>query len=230
MNILIVAAHPDDEILGAGGVACWHLAKGDRVSSLILGEGITSRFLKRSEARHHQVRKLQERSKKALHYLGVRRNFYFQLPDNRFDSVDFLDIVKIVESVKKQVRPNIIYTHHPGDLNIDHRLTCHAVVTATRPMPKESVKRILAFEIPSSTEWNFAHPEHAFTPNVYVDISKYLNTKVKAFQRYVSEVQPGTHPRSLKGIQTLAIWRGLQVGVKAAESFQLIRDILPGVE
>lgn len=225
-SVLVAAAHPDDEILGAGGAMHRHITKGDRVTVLILGEGITSRYQNRSQAPKKDVIALEKRSRKALNSLGVKEIFYYRLPDNRFDSVDLLDIVKIVETVKKKVRPNIIYTHHSGDLNCDHRLTCQAVVTATRPMPGETVKRILSFEVPSSTEWNFAQPEQAFVPNVYMDITKHLAAKVKAFGMYDSEVQPDHFPRSARGIETLAAWRGLQIGVKAAESFKLLRDLL----
>lgn len=225
-QVLIVSAHPDDEVLGAGGVMARHVAKGDRVAVLILGEGITSRYPKRSMAPKKSLDLLEKRSRAALKSLGVHETFYFRLPDNRFDGEDLLDIVKIVESVKKKIKPSLIYTHHIGDLNRDHHLTCQAVVTATRPLPGETVKKILSFEVLSSSEWNFARPEPVFTPNIYVDISRYLAAKIKAFEMYDGEVQPATHPRSSRGIETLAALRGLQSGLKYAESFQLIREIL----
>ncbi len=224
-QVLVVAAHPDDEVLGAGGMIARHISQGDRVSVLILGEGITSRYPKRSMAPKKDLALLEKRSQKALKSLGVHQTFYFRLPDNRFDGQDLLDIVKIVESVKKKVRPSVIYTHHIGDLNRDHHLTCQAVVTATRPMPGETVKKIYSFEVLSSSEWNFARPEPPFTPNVYMDITRYLRAKISAFEMYDGEVQPDTHPRSSRGIETLAALRGLQSGVKYAEAFQLIRQI-----
>lgn len=224
-QVLVVAAHPDDEVLGAGGIMARHISKGDRVSVLILGEGITSRYPKRSMAPKKDLLALEKRSLNALRSLGIKDVTYSRLPDNRFDGQDLLDIVKIVEGVKKRVKPSVIYTHHIGDLNRDHHLTCQAVVTATRPMPGETVKRIYSFEVLSSSEWNFARPEPAFTPNVYMDITKYLAAKIRAFEMYDGEVQPDTHPRSSRGLETLAAMRGLQSGLKYAEAFQLIREI-----
>jgi N-acetylglucosamine malate deacetylase 1 len=225
MNILIVAAHPDDEILGAGGAMLWHLARKDKVDVLILGEGVTARFPNRGAAPEKESAKLRKRSLAALRFLGVRDVFYRDFPDNRFDSLDLLDLVKEVSAVKEQVRPSVIYTHHCGDLNIDHRLTFQAVLTATRPLKNETVRRVLSFEVPSSTEWNFAADRAGFTPNVFLDISLFLSRKLKAFSMYGDEVMPDSHPRSLRGVRTLAEWRGLQSGSRAAEAFMLLRDL-----
>lgn len=224
MNVLIVAAHPDDEVLGAGGAIQWHVSKKHKVFVLILGEGITSRYSKREVAPAAELKKLKQLSQNSLKFLKVSKTFYSDFPDNRFDSVDVLDLVKAVERVKKEISPEIIYTHHAGDLNIDHELTCRAVITATRPMKHETVKRILSFEVPSSTEWNFS-ANKAFVPNVYMDISAYLEKKIKAFKMYSSEVMPEYHPRSPQGLRALAALRGIQVGKNAAEAYCLVRDI-----
>ncbi len=186
---------------------------------------MTSRYDKREEADFEKVKALRECSKKALAGLGVKDVRYHDFPDNRFDSVPLLDIVKVVEKTKKELQPELIYTNHAGDLNVDHRQTCQAVLTATRPLAGESVKRILSFEVASSTEWNFAERNHAFLPNVFIDISAYVEAKVKAMNAYSSEVLPYPHPRSPEALRTLASWRGVQCGKKAAEAFQLIREI-----
>lgn len=225
MNVLVVAAHPDDEVLGAGGMMQRHVAQRDQVFVLILGEGITSRYTNRAQTPKNEVRKLRTCSEKALKLLQVTKGFYRNFPDNRFDSVDLLDIIKEIESVKKQVGAQIVYTHHAGDLNIDHQITFQAVLTATRPVKTETVKQILSFEVPSSTEWNISQHNNGFFPNVYFDISNYLNKKIKALQLYSSEVKPPDHPRSSHGLKTLATWRGLQAGKKAAEAFELVRYI-----
>lgn len=225
MKVLVVAAHPDDEVLGAGGVMARHISAGDDVAVLILGEGVSSRYPKREMAKHEEFEALKKASKKALAALGVKNVTFGDFPDNRFDSVDLLDLVKCVESVKKKHRPQVIYTHHDGDLNIDHALTARAVITATRPVKAESVKKIYAFEILSSSEWNFQRSAAAFKPNCYFDIAKQLNQKVKAFSAYVSEDGGELHPRSERGIRLLAEYRGLQAGMKACEAFELVREI-----
>jgi LmbE family N-acetylglucosaminyl deacetylase len=142
--------------------------------------------------------------------------------DNRFDSVPLIDIVKKIEEVKKSVRPHAIFTHSGCDLNIDHRITHNAVLTATRPLKTETVMSVYAFEILSSTEWNFPA---LFQPDVYYDITGTLSKKLMAIKRYVSELKSFPHPRSIKGVETNALYRGMQAGVKYAEAFKLIRDI-----
>jgi LmbE family N-acetylglucosaminyl deacetylase len=224
MNVLVVAAHPDDEVIGAGGAMARHVAQGDRVHVLILGEGATSRYSRRQDAPKSAVRKLKTQSQRILKDLGVTGVFFQALPDNRFDSCDLLDIVKAVETVKCRVRPEVVYTHHSGDLNIDHRMTCQAVVTATRPTAKESVRKILAFEVPTATEWNFASPD-TFMPNYFIDITRHLERKLKAVAAYTLESAPTGNPRTVSGLRLLAQWRGAQCGQPAAEAFHLLREI-----
>ena len=155
-----------------------------------------------------------------------RRIFFENFPDNRFDRMDLLDIVKGVEKYVKEIQPEIIYTHYSGDLNIDHQYTARAVLTATRPIGDYPVKEIYAFETLSSSEWNFDYSgQSAFSPNVYVDITNYCKQKKEAMECYVSELCEFPHPRSLKGIEVLAQKRGMEVGLEYAEGFMLIRKI-----
>ncbi len=221
-SILVVAAHPDDELLGCGATIARHTARGDEVSVLILGEGITARYATRGKAPPAAVQALQAKAKKANTIVGVSRVFFGDLPDNRFDSVDLLDIVKTIEAVKKEICPTIIYTHFQYDLNIDHRRTYQAVMTATRPVPKESVHAIFSFEVASSSEWN---PGHPFIPDYYVKVEKTFHLKQKALGLYRSEMRPYPHPRSFKGIEILARYRGLTVGQKLVEAYQTVRTI-----
>jgi len=219
-EILIVAAHPDDEVLGAGGTILKHVKNGDRVSILILGDGVTSRG-----AGAAAIKQRLNQAKKAAGILGVKQVILETLPDNKFDSLPLLEIVKKVEPVIKRIKPNIIYTHFSDDLNIDHRLTFQAVLTACRPQPGFFVKKILSFEIPSSTEWQVKKKNNLFCPTYYNDISDFIAKKIKAIKVYEEELKPYPHPRSKKGINILAQWRGLEVGYKFAEAFQAVRDL-----
>ena len=165
-KVLVVAAHPDDEVLGCGGAIARHIQEGDKVYVLILAEGITSRdAIRNKKKRTIELQKLSNSTKKSHKILGATSVKTFDLPDNRMDSVDLLDVVKIIEKEIKKINPRIIYTHHIGDLNIDHYITHRAVMTACRPEPKRSVKKIFCFEIPSSTEWQSVTSKNYFKPN-----------------------------------------------------------------
>lgn len=221
-KILVVAAHPDDEVLGCGGLIAKYAGDND-ICVVILGEGISSRYEKRELANKNDLDELRLQSIQAGKVLGVKENIFYNLPDNRFDSVTFLEIVKKVEEIIYKFKPDIIYTHHSGDLNIDHRITFHAVLTASRPLKENSVKGIYSFEILSSTEWSQQKIEKPFIPNVYEDISSALEKKIEAFQKYKFEVKEFPHPRSVAGIKILAQKRGMESGFESAEAFELIR-------
>lgn len=222
-KVLIVAAHPDDEILGCGATMARLSKSGHEVYTLILGEGVTSRDLNRNQAKRRlELNDLRKQSETANRLLGVKKTFVFDLPDNRFDSVDLLDIVKIIEGVKKIVSPTIIFTHYQNDLNVDHQLTYQAVLTATRPQPQETVKEIYSFEVLSSTDWNFPL---TFSPDLFVDVEKALPLKLAAMKVYQGELKQFPHPRSLKGIELNAQYWGMKVGKKFVEAFKTIRII-----
>ena len=218
MNILVIAAHPDDEVLGAGGAMAKHVNNGDTVSVLILGQGMFSREQSKQTA---QLETLQNHSKNALKKLGVSDVQFLDFPDNSFDSVPLLKVVKAVENKIKETKPETICTHHFSDLNIDHRITFKAVITAARPI-NPHVKRILCFEIPSSTEWS---SESFFQPNYFIDISSTLKQKLQSLSEYKTEMRDFPHPRSLKYVEALATVRGGTANVKAAEAFVLVREI-----
>lgn len=225
-NVLVVAAHPDDEILGCGGTIVRHIKLGNQVCILILGEGLSSRFRNRESVKKKEFYSLKKQAKKAANILGVREVFFLDFPDNSFDSVPILKIIKEIERVKKAVRPSIIYTHHYGDLNIDHCIAYRAVLTACRPVKDETVREIYSFEIPSSTEWSGPDKETYFIPDRFVDISKTIETKIKALSCYKNEIRTYPHPRSMKSVKLLGARRGSEVGLKFAESFQTIRSII----
>ena len=226
MKILVIAAHPDDEVLGCGGTIARLVKEGNTVYTLILGEGITSRDETRNRRkREKEIKELRLQIKRANKIIGVRDTFVFDFPDNRFDTVALLDIVKTIEKVKIDVKPDIVFTHHRGDLNVDHRMTFEAVMTAFRPMEGENTKEIYSFEIPSSTEWNAPISTNYFIPNYFVDISKTLELKIMAMKDYKSEIREYPHPRSPEAIKIYAKRWGIQAGLQAAEAFEIIRMI-----
>jgi N-acetylglucosamine malate deacetylase 1 len=226
MDILVFAAHPDDEVLGVGGSIAKWVACGNKVDVKILAEGSTSRDLKRdSKLRENELLNLRHCAEKASDILGVNSLEMFGFPDNRMDSIDFLDIVKVIEEQVQKHKPQIIVTHHFGDLNIDHKIIHNAVLTAARPQPHSNVRRILTFETLSSTEWQSISTNTPFIPNWYEDISEYIDIKIKAINVYANELRKFPHSRSIESINSLSKIRGSNVGLTAAEAFMLIRNI-----
>jgi len=222
-RILIVASHPDDEVLGCFGTVARLIEEGYEAYTLILGEGKTSRDESRVvENKKDEIEVLNSEIQKANDIIGIKKVFVESFPDNRFDSVDLLDIIKVISKVKEEVNPDIIFTHYENDLNIDHRITYQAVITATRPMEDECVKEVYSFEILSSTEWNYPL---SFSPDTYFDISDSLDLKLKAMNEYTSELCEYPHPRSLEGIEINAKYQGMRVGKKYVEAFKTIRAI-----
>lgn len=222
-KILAIVAHPDDEIIGVGGTLIKHAERGDEVHVLILGDGKTSRATS-NQAQKKQIELSKKETKKALSVIGVRSYTRLDLPDNRFDSIPLLEIVKKVSKVVADLRPDIIFTHHYGDLNIDHRRTFEAAVTVCRPI-EVAVEKIILFETLSSTEMAGPAPKDAFLPNYFVDIHKELNKKLAAMSAYKSELRAFPHPRSLETIKNNALVWGSKVNRKAAEAFVLFRGI-----
>ena len=225
MNILIVAAHPDDEVLGAGGTIARHARDGEEVAIVILGEGQTSRYPTRKAADPSLVSVLAEQAKESARRLGAKECICCGLPDNRFDTLPLLDIVKLVEEWVQRLQPQVVYSHHPGDLNVDHGITARAVLTATRPAPGCPVRELYAFEVPSSSEWSFQRLAPPFAPNAFVDIAETLQTKLTAMEAYESEVRPFPHPRPPEALEAIARRWGSVAGVTAAEAFELVRAI-----
>jgi len=170
MRVLVVAAHPDDEVLGCGATVARHSAEGDEVHSLILAEGSTSRAPSRQAAADSdELAHLQACARAAASVLGAASVRFGGLPDNRMDHLDLLDVVKLVEATVDELQPTAVYTHHGGDLNVDHQITHRAVLTATRPVPGRSVQRLYTFETVSSTEWG--ERLDPFVPQRFVDVS-----------------------------------------------------------
>lgn len=222
-KILIVAAHPDDEVLGCFGTVAKLIKEGYEAYTLILGEGKTSRDdARKIENKTEEIIVLNNEIQKANKIIGIKDVFIESFPDNRFDSVDLLDIVKVITKIKDEIKPDIIFTHYENDLNIDHQITYKAVITATRPMERECVKEIYSFEILSSTEWNYPL---SFSPDTFFEISNTLDMKINAMKQYASELCNYPHPRSLEGIKLNAQYQGMRIGKKYVEAFKSVRVI-----
>jgi LmbE family N-acetylglucosaminyl deacetylase len=225
-RIAVVAAHPDDEVLGCGGTIARHALDGDQVYVLILAEGATSRLARRDRAgAEDQLSQLATSARRANEILGTADLEMLDFPDNRLDSVDLLDVVKAVESFFKKCQPHAIYTHWPHDLNVDHRIVSEAVQTACRPVPQSLHEQLLFFEIPSSTEWRVSAGK-SFEPTYFVDVSATLGSKQRALSAYATEMRPWPHTRSLEAVEALARWRGASIGAQAAEAFVLGRAVV----
>ena len=231
MNILVIAAHPDDEILGMGGTILKHRKKGDTVKVIFLATGITSRRttkhhnstkyeLSESEIKimNNEIQSLRKNATNALNLLKVDNVNFYSFPDNEMDTISLLQIVKTIENEIATFRPDIIYTHHKNDLNVDHQVSYRAVLTACRPINKQI--EIISFEVPSSTEWNYPV---TFSPNYFVNISKELDNKINALKMYKNEIKKFPHPRSTKYLKINAERWGSVSGNAASEAFEIIR-------
>ncbi|HMK53203.1 MAG TPA: PIG-L deacetylase family protein [Methanobacteriaceae archaeon] len=225
MTILVIAAHPDDEVLGCGGTLA-RLSPEHECYILILGEGAASRDMNPDKLKKYK-KDLKNQGTMANKSLGAKKTFFEDLPDNRFDEIPLLDIVKIIEDYLDKIDPSTIFTHHGGDLNIDHHLTNRALFTAARPFMDSSIERIMLFEVLSSTEWCEPTASNYFIPNTYYNISETIEKKLDAFRFYENEVRDYPHPRSVTGIKLLAQKRGMEMGLEYAEAFKLGRFIVP---
>jgi LmbE family N-acetylglucosaminyl deacetylase len=220
-RVLVVCAHPDDEILGMGGTIARHVDQGDQVGIVFLNAGVGSR----GEA-DEQERVLRLASAKlACDVLGAGILAVGDFPDNGCDTVPVLEIAKFIEGVKRDFSPNTVYTHHGGDLNVDHVAACRAVLTAFRPQPHEAYETIYAFEVSSSTEWNSVLLGPPFVPDTYVDVSAQLDRLLEAYSKYEMELRPDPHARSLEALAISVRQRGRQVGLQAAEAFETLRRV-----
>lgn len=226
MKVLVVAAHPDDEILGCGGTMRRLADEGHEIHTLILAEGITSRQGVSAEEATQLLAKLKQDAETSNNTVGARGVKLLDFPDNRMDTVALLDVVHELENEIERLQPDTVFTQHGGDLNIDHDRTFRAVLTATRPMQNTPVRTVYAYEVASSTEWALAKFEPRFTPDTFFDISKTLEHKVRAMESYESEARPFPHPRSPEALRAQAKRWGSASGFEAAEAFQTVRRLV----
>ena len=220
-TILIIVYHTDDETLGMGGTIAKHINLGDDVFAISMTDGLSARDKVSDKDKKDRI----NASEKASEILGFKWIKKGNFPDNKIDSLPLIDIIKYIEEVKNQINPSIIYTHSSADLNIDHQLVSKAVLTAFRPQFNEKWKEIRLFEIPSATDYGHKSITNIFIPNLYINIEKTWELKIKALEFYQSEMKSYPNSRSYKGLENLAKYRGNQVGLKYAESFEIIRKI-----
>lgn len=218
-RVLVIAAHADDEALGCGGTIARHAADGDSVDVIFLADGVTSRGDTELAGR-------RAAATKACSVLGASTPIFFDFPDQKLDTVGFLQVVQAIEPVIAKIRPAVIYTHHGGDLNLDHRIVHQAVMTALRPMPSSTYRAVYAFEVASSTEWAGPSIGPSFRPDHFVGIENTLDRKMEALQAYDQEMREFPHSRSYDAVRALAVVRGASVGLRAAEAFVTLRSII----
>lgn len=235
MKALVIAAHPDDEVLGMGGTITKYAKAGHEIKIIIMATGIFSRRSssyrnstfyntdkKTTDKMEKQVHELQKDAIRAAKVMGVKNIEFMDFPDNEMDKISSLEITKRIESAIMNFRPDVVFTHSQNDVNIDHRMIYDSTITATRPLSKFKVKEVISFEVPSSTEWYFPSK---FSPNMFIDIDKELMTKIKALSCYKSEIRKFPHPRSSEGLEVIAKRWGTVSGFMAAEAFCLIRQL-----
>jgi len=225
-KVMVVSAHAGDEILGCGGTLMRHVQQHDAVRLIVLGEGWTSRTKSVEKGLEAlDLSAFEDQARTAFDVLSIADVRFHRLPDNRFDQVPLLDVVKLIEEHKAQFRPDLVYTNTAVDLGIDQRTTCQAVLTAFRPQPGDLRSELLAFEVRASTEWEFGFTGQAFVPNCFVDIADTLEAKLQALRALNTELRAWPHARSIEAVMHHARSRGASVGLQAAEAFALMRSI-----
>jgi LmbE family N-acetylglucosaminyl deacetylase len=218
--VLVVAAHADDEVLGCGGTMARLARSGREVHVMFMTDGVSARAGGDAAAR-------QEAAREAASVLGASEPVFASFPDNAMDTAPLLDVARAIEARVADIRPSCVLTHHHGDLNVDHQVSHRAVLTACRPQPGHPVKAILTFSVRSSTEWGIHGSGHDFQPVLHVDISGTLPLKLQALQAYDMEMRAFPHSRSLQAVEAEAKVLGASVGLKAVESFAVIRLLCP---
>jgi LmbE family N-acetylglucosaminyl deacetylase len=223
-RILICVAHTDDETIGCGGAIAHHVKNKDKVYCIFMTDGVGARH---SKTKDNLIYLRKKNSLLASKILGFKWlwDYCGNFPDNGMDKVKLLEVVKKIEKAKKKIKPHIIYTHNPYDLNVDHRIVAEATLTAFRPQAKEIWEKILAFEIPSSTDYAYFRNSKNFHPNYFLNIQRYWKKKKQALFAYKGEIKKFPNSRSVKGIEILSKFRGLQNGLSQAEAFQSLKEI-----
>lgn len=220
MNILVIAPHPDDEILGAGASIAKYIAEGHKVYVCIATKGCLPLFS------DENVKKIREEVNRCHAFLGIEETHFLDFPAAMLEEVPRHEINDKLYQIVDKLKPDIVFIPHHGDMQKDHQMIAEAAMVALRPKYNHKVKAIYSYETLSETEWNIPHAGNTFIPNVYVDVSNFIEKKIEAMRQYASQLSDFPNPRSLEAIEALAKYRGSTINVKAAEAFALIRQIL----
>ncbi|MDD4170079.1 MAG: PIG-L family deacetylase [Desulfotomaculaceae bacterium] len=220
MKCLVLAAHPDDEIYGAGGTIARYTQMGAEVYVVILTEGCSTQYPGQDGMKERKRREALA----ANQIIGTREVIFYELPDMKLDTLAHVEINRIIEDCIKKLKPAVVFTHHHGDVNKDHRLVFDSTLVAVRPVAGCPVKKLYTYEVPSSTEWATG-AQSCFIPNTYFDISPVVEQKIAAIKAYSSELRPFPHPRSEQAVRLHHQCRGVACSMKYAEAFTLIREL-----
>ena len=221
-RVLVIASHPDDEVLGMAGTIAYHSSRGDDLRLVFLGNGVGAR----GEHNQSEISTRLSSAENAAQILGATVEEVHDFPDNKLDSIPLLDVVQALELTKSRLKPTLVYTHHGGDLNIDHKICYQAVLTAFRPQPTEPCSEIRCFEVNSSTEWAGTALSEAFVPNLFIDISRFEDKVIHSLRAYETEMRPFPHARSIEMVIQSKKARGGQVGVAMADAFTVVRRLI----
>ena len=225
-KVFVVAAHPDDEVLGCGGTLLKHVYDGDKVYILFVSDGVSGRFKKKDDDKCLKEISKREIMARKVSLLGKFKIVDFlNLKNLELNSYPHNYITNIIVKYFKKYKPDIVYTHYEHDLNIDHYQTFFSTYVACRPNNDFQIKKLLSFEIPSSTDWGIKSNGRLFCPNYFVDIHKFTKKKEKLLNQYKFEMRKVPHSRSTKNINALSIIRGGMVGLHCAEAFYVNKII-----
>lgn len=224
-KVLVIAAHPDDEVLGVGGTIAKYVSQGAEVRLLIVTDGCISQY--RDDARLKEIIDAKKReTRMAADVLGISEIIYGELPDMKLDMVEHITVNQVIESVIDEFQPNIVFTQFYGDVNVDHQCVNRSAIVACRPVPGQYVKEVYSYYVSSSTEWNIQNASTVFLPNTYVDINgEFAEKKYQAMECYKTELREYPHPRSIKALKIIDNANGLRVGLESAECFMAHRVI-----
>jgi LmbE family N-acetylglucosaminyl deacetylase len=218
-RVVVIAAHPDDELLGAGGTLARHVRDGDEVHAVVVADGAGSRYPA------ELVSTLEKQARRAAEVIGFTSLQFLSLPDQRLDAVPLIELTQRLEGVLDEMEPSTVYTHFPEDVNADHRLVARCAWTACRPYARPLLRKFAVFETPSSTEWAWPMPGTEFRPNLFVDVSDTVAVKVAAMECYETELRDYPHPRSSRALMERAAYWGSHIGRLAAEPLIVLREV-----
>ena len=219
-KVVVIGAHPDDELLGAGGTLARHVLAGDEVHAIVVADGAGSRYPP------ELVSTLEKQAHRTADVIGFASLQFLSFPDQRLDTVPLIELTQRLEVLLDEIGPETVYTHFPEDVNDDHRLVARCAWTACRPYSRPQVRKFVVFETPSSTEWAWPMPGTELRPNLFVDVTGTLEVKIAAMECYETELRDYPHPRSSRALRERAAYWGSHIGRPAAEPFVVLREVM----